>query len=70
MKARPRKHVTPGRWIAILRLMHMPQDHQVNAVHRGTIRVFIGSKAGRSQKSWANEGNALPRISGMLEWRL
>src|SRR6266404_4764366 len=34
MQARPWRNVLPGFRIAILRLMHMPQDHQVDAIHR------------------------------------
>ncbi len=67
MKARPRQHVTPGRRIAILRLVHVPQDHQVDAVHRETTHVLF--PAGCPSQLRANERGALLRIAGVLEWR-
>jgi LPS export ABC transporter permease LptF/LPS export ABC transporter permease LptG len=33
MKPRPRKNIAPGFRVAILRLMHVPQEHQMNAIH-------------------------------------
>jgi len=34
VKASPRKNVATGFGVAILGLVHMPQDHQMNAIHR------------------------------------
>src|SRR5256714_6221954 len=33
MKARPRKNVAAGFWVAVLRLMHVPQEHQMSTIH-------------------------------------
>src|SRR5205823_14320605 len=38
MKARPREHVAAGFWVAILRLMHVPQHNQMNAIHSAGVR--------------------------------
>ena len=62
VKARPRKHVTPGGGIAILRLVHVPQDHQVNAIHREAAPHF---RSGRLRfENQANKHSSLPRICG------
>src|SRR5437588_9067179 len=37
MKPRPGKYIAPGFRVAILRLMHMPQEHQMNAIHEPTL---------------------------------
>src|SRR2546423_2372925 len=33
MKARPRKNIAAGFGVAVLRLMHVPQEHQMNTIH-------------------------------------
>ena len=33
MKARPRKHVLASGWVAVLRLVHVPEGDKVNAIH-------------------------------------
>src|SRR5258708_7732552 len=43
MQARPRQNILSGFRIAILRLVHVPQDHQVDAIHR--LRPFLCESA-------------------------
>ena len=66
MKARPRKHVAPGRGIAILRLVHVPQHHQVDAVHRDA--APISNRRGPPPKITSSARRPFPRIPGVLEW--
>ncbi len=39
VKSSPRKHISSRRRVAILRLMHVPQHHQVYSVHRRDTRA-------------------------------
>src|SRR5689334_24558201 len=68
MKTRPRKDVAAGFRVAVLRLMHVPQHNQMDAIHsagvpkRGSRRWFVATGIDRIKVYRQEEPIAAPLL--------
>jgi hypothetical protein len=44
MQARPRKQILSGGGIAVLRLVHMPENDQIDAAHPASLSGLVRAK--------------------------
>jgi hypothetical protein len=44
MQARPRKQVLSGGGIAVLRLVHMPENDEIDAAHPASLSALVRAK--------------------------